>query len=159
MHVSQHKSTSQNSNPPALHAICVLSMNIPGYNQFLTSLVSLFLFYISICYIRLELKYIYIISSAQKITVITSYSYFLPLPVILYYNIVQDLVVFRCINTQFLYSYTLKTWESLVSMVNSVWIWLKLGPMVGVPVSHVVFKKWQCHMSLSPMYAHAACRI
>ena len=29
----------------------------------------------------------------------------------------------------------------------------------GVPMSPVNFKKWQCRMSLSLIYAHVACRI
>ena len=34
-----------------------------------------------------------------------------------------------------------------------------VGPMTGVPMSHVDFKKCQCRMSLSLIYAHVKCRI
>ena len=33
------------------------------------------------------------------------------------------------------------------------------GPWLGVPMSHVDFKKWQCHMSLSLLFLYVICRI
>ena len=37
-----------------------------------------------------------------------------------------------------------------------------LGPLIGPPpppMSHVDFKKWQCHMSLSLIFPNVTCRI
>ena len=34
-----------------------------------------------------------------------------------------------------------------------------MGPLTGGPISHVDFKKWQYHISLSLIYLDVTCRI